>query len=293
MAMSKSEMIDTHQHLWVMSERSYDWILPEYGVIYDDFTPKRLAPQIAKSGVTSTVLVQAADTYDDTFYMLHVAKTEKIVDGVVGYVPLHRTDEAKTAIDSFVLEKYFKGVRNLTHNYADPRYENDDKWILRKSVIETLRYVAKKKLTFDYVSVNDGHLSNVAVLAKKIPELKIVIDHIGKPDVANKAFGSWAKLMEAAAKHPNVYAKISGLNTVSGPGWTVADWQPYFDFIVEKFGAKRTMLGGDWPVILLHSGDDYIKVWKAQAECVSKFSAADQAWIKFKTAKSFYRIGKK
>lgn len=37
-----NELIDTHQHLWVMSERAYSWIAPEYGPLYDDFTPKDL-----------------------------------------------------------------------------------------------------------------------------------------------------------------------------------------------------------------------------------------------------------
>ncbi|MEI9907157.1 MAG: hypothetical protein WDO06_03900 [Actinomycetota bacterium] len=72
--MASNELIDTHQHLWVMSEREYSWIAPEYGPLYADFTPEQLAPQIAKAGVTGTVLIQAADTYEDTFYMLDVAK---------------------------------------------------------------------------------------------------------------------------------------------------------------------------------------------------------------------------
>ena len=41
--MSNHELIDSHQHLWVMSERAYDWIEPSYGVIYDDFTPGKIA----------------------------------------------------------------------------------------------------------------------------------------------------------------------------------------------------------------------------------------------------------
>ena len=36
MAMSKEELIDSHQHLWVMSEREYSWIEPSYGPLFDD-----------------------------------------------------------------------------------------------------------------------------------------------------------------------------------------------------------------------------------------------------------------
>ena len=86
--MSNPELIDSHQHLWVMSERAYDWIEPSYGVIYDDFTPERLQPEIGPSGVTGSVLVQAADTYEDTFYMLDIANKYEFVRGVVGYCVL-------------------------------------------------------------------------------------------------------------------------------------------------------------------------------------------------------------
>ena len=70
---NNSQMIDTHQHLWIISEREYSWLKPEYGVIYDDFGPELIEPQLAPAGVTGTVMVQSADTYADTFYMLDVA----------------------------------------------------------------------------------------------------------------------------------------------------------------------------------------------------------------------------
>jgi len=94
--------------------------------------------------------------------------------------------------------------------------------------------------------------------------------------------------MEAAAAYPNVYAKISGLNTASAPDWTVADWQPYVDFIVATYGANRTMLGGDWPVIVLMN--NYVEVWKAQVEVISGLSETDQEWIRHKTAEYFYNL---
>ncbi len=286
--MASNELIDTHQHLWVMSERAYDWIEPAYGPLFDDFRPERLAPEIPASGVTGSVLVQAADTYEDTFYMLDVAHRSDFVRGIVAYVPLDRAHEASAALHLYVQDPLIKGIRNLTHNYADKKYESDDKWILRPAVQETLSLVEKSGLSFDYVAVNAAHIENVPVLAKNFPNLKIVIDHLAKPDIRGKVWEPWATLMEAAAKYPNVYAKISGLNTASAPDWTVADWQPYVDFIVATYGAERTMLGGDWPVIVLMN--NYVDVWKAQVEVISGLSASDQEWIRHKSAKHFYNL---
>lgn len=286
--MTSKELIDTHQHLWVMSERAYDWIEPSFGPLYDDFSPERLAPEIAASGVTGSVLVQAADTYEDTFYMLSVAHKSDFVRGIVAYVPLDRPRETGAALDLYKRDSYIKGIRNLTHNYADKKYESDDQWILRPVVQESLALVEQSGLSMDYVAVNPGHIGTIPILAKNFPNLKIVIDHIAKPDIKGKGWEPWASLMQEAAKFPNVYAKISGLNTASAVGWTVADWQPYIDLIVASYGPERTMLGGDWPVIVLMN--NYVEVWKAQIAAILKFSASDQEWMRHKTAKHFYNL---
>ena len=286
--MSSKELIDSHQHLWVMSERSYDWIEPSYGVIYDDFTPERLQPEIEPSGVTGSILVQAADTYEDTFYMLDIAHKYEFVRGVVGFIPLDRTAEAARALKIFAKDSYFKGVRNLTHNYADAKYESDDVWILRPQVLETLAIVEESGLAFDYVVVNSAQLANVKVLAEKFPKLRIVIDHFAKPNIAGKIMEPWATQMAELGKFSNVFGKFSGLNTASSPDWTVSDWQPYVDHMIESFGAHRIMMGGDWPVITLMN--NYVDVWHAQVGAIEKYSSEDREWIRSKTAIKVYGL---
>ena len=251
---NNSQMIDTHQHLWIISEREYSWLKPEYGVIYDDFGPELIEPQLAPAGVTGTVMVQSADTYADTFYMLDVAAKHKFVKGVVGWVPLNRPDEASAALDVLVKNPVFKGVRNLIHDYPDP------KWILKPEVLEGIGHLASRNLVMDFVTINSDHMSCLPVIAEKYPNLKIVIDHLSKPGIKNKEWEPWASDMAKAAKYPNIYAKISGLNTASDPNWSFKDWIPYVDHVVSIFGSNRVMLGGDWPVILL--ANDYQTVWK-------------------------------
>jgi L-fuconolactonase len=105
-------MIDTHQHLWMMSERAYDWIVPAYGPLYADFGPEDVAEDVVAAGITGTVLVQAADTYEDTFYMMSVAKRHPNVKGVVAWAPLDRSAEAEAALDLYALSPVVKGVRD-------------------------------------------------------------------------------------------------------------------------------------------------------------------------------------
>jgi L-fuconolactonase len=66
------------------------------------------------------------------------------------------------------------------------------------------------------------------------------------------------------AEHPNVLAKVSGLNTaLSWPDWTLEDLRPSVDVALDCFGAHRLMCGSDWPVALLNG--DYDHVWSATA----------------------------
>jgi len=58
--------------------------------------------------------------------------------------------------------------------------------------------------------------------------------------------------------------------------------------VVTEFGANRTLLGGDWPVIVLMN--NYVEVWKAQLAAIAKYSAEDQEWITHKTAEHVYGI---
>ena len=279
---SNSQMIDTHQHLWIISEREYSWLKPEYGVIYDDFGPELIEPQLAPAGVTGTVMVQSADTYADTFYMLDVAAKHIFVKGVVGWVPLNRPDEASAALDVLVKNPVFKGVRNLIHDYPDP------KWILKPEVLEGIGHLASRNLVMDFVTVNTDHMSCLPVIAEKYPNLKIVIDHLSKPGIKNKDWEPWASDMAKAAKYPNIYAKISGLNTASDSNWSFKDWIPYVDHVVSIFGSNRVMLGGDWPVILL--ANDYQTVWKAQQDAIAHLSQDQQDDIKYRTATKFYSL---
>lgn len=279
---NNSQMIDTHQHLWIISEREYSWLKPEYGVIYDDFGPELIEPELAPAGVTGTVMVQSADTYADTFYMLDVAAKHKFVKGVVGWVPLNRPDEASAALDVLVKNPVFKGVRNLIHDYPDP------KWILKPEVLEGIGHLASRKLVMDFVTVNTDHMSCLPVIAEKYPNLKIVIDHLSKPGIKNKHWEPWASDMAKAAKYPNIYAKISGLNTASDSNWSFKDWIPYVDHVVSLFGSNRVMLGGDWPVILL--ANDYQTVWKAQQDVIAHLSQDQQDDIKYRTATKFYSL---
>ena len=276
--------IDAHLHFWNLETGHYPWLTPEAGPIFRTFTPEEVIPQLGAAGVGGAVLVQAMDSYEDTDSMLAQAGTYDFVAAVVGWVPLERPDEAGQALERYAAHPKFAGVRHLIHDDPDPD------WVIQGSVIEGLGLLAAAGLPFDVVAVLPRHLEHVPVLAERVPGLRLVIDHLAKPPIREGGWEPWASLLARAAEHPDVYTKVSGLNTAADPAtWTAEDLRPYVDHALEVFGPERLMFGGDWPVATL--AGDYAKVWKETGALLRGLSQEDRDLVLGGTAARFYRIG--
>ena len=276
--------VDTHQHFWNLDEVAYPWLVPAYGPIYRTFTPQELQPQLQAAGVDKTVIVQSMDSYADTDSMLAIAARHDWVAGVVGWVPLHDPAEAAKKLEEYAQNPYFKGMRHLIHEESNPD------WVLQKQVIEGLQLLAERDLSFDVVAVFPNHLKHVPALAEQVPELMMVIDHLAKPPLDEADRAVWREQLAAAAECPNVYAKVSGLNTCTPDfeNWTYEDIKPLTDYALEVFGPHRLMFGSDWPVAVL--AGDYAKVWAETNKCLADLTSAERDAVLGKTANAFYGL---
>ncbi|MCY9659985.1 amidohydrolase family protein [Paenibacillus chondroitinus] len=276
-------IIDTHQHFWNLEKVAYPWLDPSFGSICRTIEADELEPLIRKAGINKTVIVQAMNSYEDTDYMLKVAAEREWVGAVVGWVPLNIPGVADKKLQEYAANPYFKGVRHLIHEEKDPD------WVIRDSVIEGLKILSSFGLTFDIVGEFPNHLKHVPYLAEKIPDLRMVIDHFAKPPIKEKQMGAWAEQFAAAAQYPNVYAKVSGLNTAADwHTWSSEDLRPYIDYALTHFGADRLMFGSDWPVANL--AGDYEKVWEQTNRAIADYSEHERAAILGGTAAKFYGI---
>ncbi len=278
--------IDTHQHFWNLSKCEYTWLTPDYGPIYKTFAPQDLAPQLQACGINKTVIVQSANTTEDTVSMLTQAECTAWVGGVVGWVPLYDPVEATRLLDRYAKHPKWRGVRHLNHDEPDPD------WLVRDDVMAGLKLLEGRRMTFDVVAIFPKHIDHVPTLAEHAPELTIIIDHLAKPPIKGKdiqAMDAWRSAMARAARYPNVYAKVSGLNTAADwEAWTAADLKPYIDAAIELFGANRLMFGSDWPVAVL--AGDYAKVWRETNAALAGHSQDVIDAILGRTAQQVYSI---
>jgi L-fuconolactonase len=127
-------------------------------------------------------------------------------------------------------------------------------------------------------------------VAERLPSQRFVVDHIAKPPIAAGGLEPWATELRRLARLPNVWCKVSGLDTEAiWHRWQVADFQPYLDVVFEAFGAARILFGSDWPVCNL--AGDYDDTVRIVADYVARLSADEQADVWGGTARRFYRLG--
>ena len=274
-------IIDAHQHTWEVSRTGYSWIEPE-SPLNRDFGSDAAAEARQGTNVSGVVLVQAADTYADTEFMVATARVAPEVLGVVGWAPLGKPDEVREVLSAYSTSEVIKGVRCLSHDYPDAA------WILKPEVVESLRIAGELDLTFDYVARSVDQLRLLARAAAAVPNLVVVLDHLGSPPVRTGPFEPWAQAINDLAQLPNVNVKLSGLTTLSG-GVSFADrWAPWIDHALDRFGSARIMAGSDWPVST--DGAPFVDLWAAQAASIQRLPEAEVADVLGGVATRIYSL---
>jgi L-fuconolactonase len=236
-------IIDAHHHVWDPATRDHGWLAdPALAPVRRPFAVPDLAPAAAAAGVGATVLVQVLPSVAETAEFLAVAAAEPLVAGVVGWVDLTAPDVADTiaALRDGPGGGALAGIRHLVQGEENPA------WLNRPDVVRGLRAVADAGLAYDLLTL--PHQLPAAIdVARALPGLTFVLDHLSKPPVASGALEPWATRVRALAAAPNVVAKLSGLVSEARPDWTVADLRPYAEVALEAFGPDRVMFGSDWP----------------------------------------------
>lgn len=239
-------IIDAHQHFWDPRRGDYGWLTPDLP-IHRPYGPDDLAPLMRAAGVDASILVQAAPTSAETDYMLTIARRTPSVLGVVGWIALDAPDAA-AQIKVRAADPLFLGVRPMLQDIAPPD------WVLRPELEPGLSAIAETKLVFDALVLS--HQIGVAEeLARRHPELSIVLDHGAKPKLGDAAaMTEWRHDMTKLARRPNVACKLSGLLTELSPGGGMAMVTAAMDILFDLFGKDRLLWGSDWPVLTL-AGD--------------------------------------
>ena len=236
---AKLPIIDTHTHFYDPTRpQGVPWP-PETDPLYKPHLPEHFCALTKKHGVVGTVVVEASGWIQDNQWILDLAKDNPVIVGFIGNLELGKP-EFVGHLKRFSANPIFRGLRLngrvVARKLGDEAFEDD------------LRRLADRQLTLDLLG-SAWMLPDIERVAKLVPNLRIVIDHL--------PFRNWdGDLTEArraltkVAGLPNVYAKIS--NVVRRAEGRIVEepefYRPVLNMLWELFGPDRAMFGSNWPV---------------------------------------------
>jgi len=239
-------IIDTHIHLYDTA-RKLPWPPKNDTVLYRPVLPQHFDEVAKKNGISATVIVEASEWLPDNRWVLDLVKHDpnKYI-GLVGSLAIGKPDFAKN-LKELSKDKRYVGIR-IRERPGKENFFNDDVW-------RDLKLLADMDQTLD-VLMFQFSLEDVAMMAKKVPNLKILINHVAGADIEGKpANAEWVAGVKLAAAHPNVYCKISGLFQQSHRQPSPTDVEFYrstLDVLTNAFGEDRLIYGSNWPVTMRH-----------------------------------------
>ena len=235
-------IIDTHVHFYDPTRpRGVPWPSPDDEVLYRRVLPEHYKALAVPQGITGAVIVEASEWAEDNQWILDLAADDPFIVGFVGNLQPGSEDFGGN-LERFAADPLFRGIR--------PRGA-DLKSIGEGTFLADIENLAAKDLELDVLVGPEG-VSDVAVLAERIPDLRIVINHVAIVRIDGKAPDAvWVEGMQRAAEYPLVYCKVSGLVETTArrpPPADVGYYAPTLDVLWEAFGEDRLVYGSNWPV---------------------------------------------
>ena len=235
-------IIDTHTHFYDPTRsEGVPWPDPDDDVLYRPVYPEHHKALAIPEGVTGTVVVEASTWVEDNQWILNLAENEPFIVGFVGNLDIGAPD-FEGNLERYAANPLFRGVRLRGVDIGE---------VVTGGDLANIEMLAAKDLSVDLLSSPDA-LPGVTALAAKIPELRIVINHVAGVPIDGKApDAGWVEGMQMAAANPHVYCKVSGLveSTKDEPAPTdVAYYAPTVDVLWDAFGVDRLVYGSNWPV---------------------------------------------
>jgi L-fuconolactonase len=238
-------LIDTHTHFYDPGRpQGVPWPPRDDKLLYRPVLPKDYRALPVPRPLTGTVVVEASPWLEDNQWVLDLAAHDPFIVGFVGNLSVG-TKQFAGHLKRFAANKLFRGIRlrdrKLEGALDDPAFVSD------------LKLLADYDLSLDLVGGREI-LVFADRLAKEVPSLQIIIDHLASVVVDGKApSADWVRQMRTPVQRTNIYCKLSGL--VEGTGRSdgsaprdVEFYRPVLDAMRVMFGPERLIYASNWPV---------------------------------------------
>ncbi len=275
------DLVDAHLHLIHRDQLTYNWIPNAPWLAPGDYTFADMTA-LSQGRITGSVFMEV-DVSD-------YRKEARMVHDMMGTEPRLRGQiascrpEIAEGFDQWLADCEVLNVvsfRRILHETTDEVSQTDT---FRRNI----RAIGAKGLAYDMVFLA-RQLPVALDLARACPDMTLVLDHCGVPDIAGGAMDPWRADMAALAALPHVNCKLSGIMAYCAPGTASLDLlRPWVEHVIAVFGPDRVLWGSDWPVVNKGGG---LPLWLEITDgLLAGLSATEQAAIRAGTARRVYGV---
>ena len=270
-------IVDSHFHIFRRADTP-QYVLLSADAVQRDFTLSDYRQAMGGASVVGGIVVQVADvgTGMDELAFVERQPADPRIGRFVAYVPLDRGDAPDI-------------IRHLGRRHpivAGVRYSHvvdaGGRLLDKHSNVQALGALARHGLVYE-LSIRPWQYAGLLELARAVPEVTIVLGHLGKPRVRVEDQPDWYDGIEALATLPNVMCKVSvALERPDDPPYDARLVSPLVRHVVSSFGFDRVMFGSNFPVNFISitcidwlelldraldrvSGDDLDKLYRRNA----------------------------
>jgi L-fuconolactonase len=274
--------IDIHPHIIADDDRKYPRS-PLFGV-QSDWSRDRpvsidgLIAAMNEAGVAKAAIVQASTCYgyDMSYLVDSIARYPNRLTAV-GSVDMLQPDAPERI--RYWMGRGVTGLRLFTGGSTagfDPSLLDDPR------SFPAWELCGKAGLSM-CLQTNPSGLAQVAGLAKRFPKVRIILDHLGRPDASDGPPYKNASSLFGLAPFENIYLKLTprifgdAMRGQAGP-------DTFFPRVVDVFGSDRIAWGSNFPA---SEGGLAANLEKAKTSLRS-LSDEDREWIFCRTAQTLY-----
>jgi len=277
-----SKVVDIHPHIIANDTQRYP--LAPLGGHQSDWsrtrpvTTEQMIAAMDKAGVAKAAIVQASTCYghDNSYVADAVAAHPDRFTGVFSADVL--ASDAPERMRHWV-ERGLTGMRLFTIGSTMP---DQASWLDDPKTYPAWQCASELKLSI-CLQMSAAALPQMIRLAERFPKVRIILDHMARPQIEDGPPYAAAESLFALARYPSVYLKLTERNfTQSRKG--KATPETFFPKLVATFGASRLAWGSNYPSSE-GSLAELLGLAKTSLACLSQ---ADQGWIFAKTAQNLY-----
>jgi L-fuconolactonase len=279
-------IVDAHVHIYDPAAVRFDWMasVPRLNRPHLPEDYKRLTAGVDVAAMVFVEVDAAAGEYiREVEWVTQQAALEPRLRGMVASLPLSTSTSIDAELKQLAAVPLARGVRQLIQGHV-----GEPGWCLQDQFVNAVQKLPDYNLSFD-LCIYHPQMADAIELCRRCPNVRFVLDHIGKPGIKAGLTEPWMSQLSQLAKHPNVWCKISGVVTEADhDSWTEAKVAPYIHHAISCFGFDRVMFGGDWPVSELATS---YKRWVDVVDAVTATaSIAEKRKLFCENAISFYRL---